>query len=451
MFPILSRRCLPPSSLLTLTRCLTQGDQHQTIQVLELQRTGQQTTRVLTTPEFLASLQKKLPLRDLRIFLRATTHTTGLQTTRKPTLLPRPASDCYIFDIEHIRLLCYKDRCLVLDPGRTTMQSFLAEVSSDLTHHTEGNSRGHYHSSVTDSIKLYYQAYLHTSLDFEHIVLETALSNIVKKFHRHLEIIKPPLDALLQQIAQDPATHSLQRLLAFRKSLSEFEKSVTNVMKELEELMANDEDLVQLYLTNPERETTEHEEVELLIEAYYADFEEIVAEIKTIKVTIDDTNQFISAHLDSVRNKILRMSLMMEMGALALGSGAVVGGIFGMNLTHGLEEHPHAFFVALGGMGVMMTGIFAGFSMNYRKLKIDTSSAHNFKALKNFFTYVDDLEHIVKKKKLDEKEFKEALNQLTGLKITNEESDFIFRMLDTNKDGVINTEQELKLGQRRED
>ena len=32
---------------------------------------------------------------------------------------------------------------------------------------------------------------------------------------------------------------------------------------------------------------------------------------------------------------------MMEMGALALGSGAVVGGIFGMNLTHGLEEHPH--------------------------------------------------------------------------------------------------------------
>ena len=34
------------------------------------------------------------------------------------------------------------------------------------------------------------------------------------------------------------------------------------------------------------------------------------------------------------------MSLMMEMGALALGSGAVVGGVFGMNLVSGLEEHP---------------------------------------------------------------------------------------------------------------
>ena len=31
---------------------------------------------------------------------------------------------------------------------------------------------------------------------------------------------------------------------------------------------------------------------------------------------------------------------MLEMGALALGSGAVVGGVFGMNLVSGLEEHP---------------------------------------------------------------------------------------------------------------
>ena len=94
----------------------------------------------------------------------------------------------------------------------------------------------------------------------------------------------------------------------------------------------------------------------------------------------------------------------------------------------------------------MMGGIFTGFAMKYRcvcevfmfvfgllfyilslmdtllnfsmlpqlrKLKIDTSSAQSFKALKSFFTYVDDLEHIVNKKKLNEKEFREALDQLT--------------------------------------
>ena len=79
-----------------------------------------------------------------------------------------------------------------------------------------------------------------------------------------------------------------------------------------------------------------------------------------------------------------------------------------------------------------------------RKLKIDTSSAQSFKTFKIFFTYVDNLEHIVNKKKLNKKEFREALDQLTGLHVSEEESDFIFRMLDANKDGLINTENKLK-------
>merc|ERR1719334_2741877 len=81
-------------------------------------------------------------------------------------------------------------------------------------------------SNGNSTIKQLYQSLYSSSIDFEHIVLESALSNIVKKFHRHLEIIQPPLDILLQEIAQDPATYNLRRLLAFRQSLSEFESSV---------------------------------------------------------------------------------------------------------------------------------------------------------------------------------------------------------------------------------
>ena len=33
---------------------------------------------------------------------------------------------------------------------------------------------------------------------------------------------------------------------------------------------------------SPEREVTDHTELELIFESYYADFEEIVAEIKTV-------------------------------------------------------------------------------------------------------------------------------------------------------------------------
>ena len=38
---------------------------------------------------------------------------------------------------------------------------------------------------------------------------------------------------------------------------------------------------------SPEREVTDHTELELIFESYYADFEEIVAEIKTVKVDLN--------------------------------------------------------------------------------------------------------------------------------------------------------------------
>ena len=65
--------------------------------------------REMTTQGFLARLPKQLPLRDLRMLLRVS-RSASTSASRKPTLLPRPASDCYILDIEHIRLLCYSDR-----------------------------------------------------------------------------------------------------------------------------------------------------------------------------------------------------------------------------------------------------------------------------------------------------------------------------------------------------
>jgi len=79
-------------------------------------------------------------------------------------------------------------------------------------------------------------------------------------------------------------------------------------------------------LTKPVRDS---EEVKQLFEAHLADLEEIVMETKIFNDMIEDTDQFISAHLDSVRNEIIKLSLFIEVGALIMASGAVVSGIFG--------------------------------------------------------------------------------------------------------------------------
>ena len=75
----------------------------------------------------------------------------------------------------------------------------------------------------------------------------------------------------------------------------------------------------------------------MLLGSYSADLDEIETEIKIFIDMIEDTDQFISAHLDSVRNEIIKMSLFIEVGGLIMGFGAVVSGIFGMNLTNHVE------------------------------------------------------------------------------------------------------------------
>ena len=116
--------------------------------------------------------------------------------------------------------------------------------------------------------------------------------------------------------------------------------------------MGDDADMLSLYLTHPDRQDGEQveyknssilndticqEEVELLLGSYSADLDEIETEIKIFIDMIEDTDQFISAHLDSVRNEIIKMSLFIEVGGLIMGFGAVVSGIFGMNLTNHVE------------------------------------------------------------------------------------------------------------------
>ena len=90
-------------------------------------------------------------------------------------------------------------------------------------------------------------------------------------------------------------------------------------------------------------------------------------------------SQFISAHLDSVRNEIIKMSLFIEVGGLIMGFGAVVSGIFGMNLTNHVEvqiickleksfsplklqEAPWAFLVVCSSIVVAMIIFFLGFT-----------------------------------------------------------------------------------------
>merc|ERR1719362_961234 len=128
--------------------------------------------------------------------------------------------------------------------------------------------------------------------------------------------------------------------------------------------------MMSLSLTNE----NDKEDIELLLSSVAADLDEIETEIKIFIDMIEDTDQFISAHLDSVRNEIIKMSLFIEVGALIMGFGAVISGIFGMNLTNFMEENSYAFLVVCVSIVVAMSIFFMGFVKKYYQLKADTTS-----------------------------------------------------------------------------
>lgn len=439
-----------------------------TIHVMEIRSNGDTEEKHLKSQDFLHALsEKRLPFRDLRMILKPSdkgglTSIKGscsfysnciqiiyyqncfqlwrIPYFRHPALMPRPSSNCYILEMEHIKLICLTDKCIILNPDQKPTKAFINNLSEQL----RCVSRDYVKINGVASIRILYQKNAQDSC-FELIVLEAALDHVVRKFGRHLQIIKPSVEMILQQIEANPETNGLKRLLAVKKSFAEFEQKVEHYAKILRNILADDEDMKSLHLSNEDDGANAHEDVELLLGSYSADLEEITTEIKIFIDMIEDTDQFISAHLDSVRNEIIKMSLFIEVGALVMGFGAVVSGIFGMNLTNFLEENSYAFLVVCVSIMIAMSIFFAGFTKKYYQLKADTTSAQSFSLLKNFFTYVDDLEYYIFNKKIERAEFKNALEKITGLKVTEKELEYLFKMIDTNKDGLIDLESELAL------
>ena len=55
-----------------------------------------------------------------------------LFASRHPALLPRPSSNCYILEMEHIKLICLSDKCLILNPDQKPTKAFITNLIEQL-------------------------------------------------------------------------------------------------------------------------------------------------------------------------------------------------------------------------------------------------------------------------------------------------------------------------------
>jgi hypothetical protein len=402
--------------------------------------------RNLTWQEEGFSKRRNLPIRDLHMFLpngkrsRKTMDTLvnipGHPHLSKqfglPSIMPRPKAKCYLLDLGSIRLICRKGQADILyctdgsSSRRHAVNSFVEELNNSLNpinNKTTATGKGNECEPLA----------------FELQVLEAALSCVVQKFQRQLAMVGPVLEALLSETISNPTDITIGRLTSLKKSIFAYTQGVQAKLNAIRELLGNNRDMADMYLDD--RVAEDHEEVELLLEAYASDLLEIEMEAMSMTAQIEDTMELIALHLNGQRNRIIRLSLIMEMLALTAGSGAFIGSIFGMNLLSGLEGHPSAFYWTVGGTSVFMGSILAILSLRFRHHVISRPAGieHNHSGLKHFFSYIDDIEAKVRSSNsISRSEFEAIVASVIGTAdIDRKEVDLLFYVLDGNHNNSI--------------
>lgn len=90
--------------------------------------------------------------------------------------------------------------------------------------------------------------------------------------------------------------------------------------------------LTSTYQGRP-RALHDHEALELLLESFTKQVEEIVSEVDTTVANMQSTQEIAELMLDSGRNALLALDVKISIATLGVGSGALIAGFFGMNVS----------------------------------------------------------------------------------------------------------------------
>ncbi|CAM9742200.1 unnamed protein product [Chrysoparadoxa australica] len=210
---------------------------------------------------------------------------------------------------------------------------------------------------------------------FEHVCLEVCLGQICSSLSSKVQQLEPQVRAALSDIKIGVGLQrKFERLLPLKNTLDELLNTLGEVRTSVNEVLNNDGDMAHMYLTERShgryRKMQNHEEVEMLLENYLMQAMLLESDVTEYLNQIKNTEEFVDIQLDVLRNRILQMELLLELGGFVVASGALVTGVFGMNLLSGLEEHGRMFFLVTAGIygGILLSMMLAMLGLRRNQL-----------------------------------------------------------------------------------
>ncbi|KAJ9695965.1 hypothetical protein PVL29_008296 [Vitis rotundifolia] len=293
-----------------------------------------------------------------------------------------------VLNLEHIKAIITADEVLLRDPMDDNvipiveeLQRRLPAVSTSFPGQGEEEDLG----AQNDA-----EAAEENEFPFEFRALEVALEAICSFLDARTRELETAAYPALDELTSKISSRNLDRVRKLKSAMTRLTNRVQKVRDELEQLLDDDDDMADLYLsrkltrasssssgsgaplwflasptigsrisrTSRASAVTTHEEndveeLEMLLEAYFMQIDGTLNKLSTLREYIDDTEDYINIQLDNHRNQLIQLELFLSSGTVCLSIYSLVAAIFGMNIPYTWkEDHGYMFkwVVILSGM-----------------------------------------------------------------------------------------------------
>ncbi|CAI0452687.1 unnamed protein product [Linum tenue] len=222
-------------------------------------------------------------------------------------------------------------------------------------------------------------------MPFELEVVEAALLSRVQRLEQRLMQVEPRVQALLEVLPNRLTANILEELRISKQNLVELGSRAGALRQMLLDLLEDTHEIRRMCIMgrnctlkkgNDDMECPvplekqiaeeEEEEIEMLLENYLQRCESCHGQAERLLDSAKEMEDSIAVHLSSRRLEVSRVELLLQVGTFCVGVGALVAGIFGMNLKSYLEENVAAFWLTTGGI---VFGAVVAFFLMYTYLR----------------------------------------------------------------------------------
>ncbi|XP_048233843.1 magnesium transporter MRS2-11, chloroplastic [Ricinus communis] len=328
-------------------------------EVVEVKSNGMVSTRKINRRQLLKS--SGLRPRDIR-----SVDPSLFLTNSMPSLLVR--EHAILLNLGSLRAIAMQERVLIFDYNRKGGKAFIDTL---LPRINPSNNNGG------------------PCMPFELEVVEAALLSRVQRLEQRLMAIEPRVQALLEVLPNRLTANILEELRISKQTLVELGSRAGALRQMLLDLLEDPHEIRRICIMgrnctlgkgNDNVECSvplekqiadeEEEEIEMLLENYLQRCESCHGQSERLLDSAKEMEDSIAVNLSSRRLEVSRVELLLQVGTFCVAVGALIAGIFGMNLKSYLEEHVFAFWLTTAGIivGAVMAFFLMYWYLRARKI-----------------------------------------------------------------------------------